>query len=49
LFAGAPDSNNQIAISVPIANELSDNNALLFTLKQIAGIGRNFDWKIIRY
>ncbi len=42
-----------IKISVPISNELTDTNALRFSVKQIApatgGTGRAFPWKVLKY
>jgi hypothetical protein len=36
---------------VPISNELTDTNALRFSLKQTipAGGGRNFPWKVLKH
>ena len=49
IFNNAQDEDNIIAISVPIANELTDATALKFTLKQTAGVSRVFKWKILKY
>jgi hypothetical protein len=48
-FAGAQPTDDLIKISVPIANELSDSGSLRFTLKQTAGTGRSFPWKVLSY
>lgn len=48
-FFGAPDPDDQIAISVAISNELTDPGSLRFTLKQVAGTGRSFPWKVLMY
>ena len=48
-FYGAPDTDGIIAVSVPIANDLLEANSLQFTMKQVAGTGRSFKWKILRY
>lgn len=48
-FEGAQPTDNQIAISVPISNELTDAGALRFTLKQTYGTGRSFPWKVLKY
>ena len=48
-FSGAQESNNLIAVSVPIANELTISNALKFTIKQTAGTYRAFYWKVLKY
>jgi hypothetical protein len=41
--------SGQIAVSVPIANELAEANALKFSLNQTAGVSRSFKWKILKY
>lgn len=50
---GAQPVDDMIKISVPISNELTDTNALRFSLKQIApatgGTGRAFPWKVLKY
>ena len=38
-----------VQISVPVSNELTDTNALRFSLKQVAGTGRSFPWKVLKY
>lgn len=52
-YSGAQDASTNelgpIKISVPISNELMDAGALRFTLKQIAGVGRSFPWKVLKY
>lgn len=48
-FYDAADADDEIAISVPIANELTDAGSLRFTLKQTAGTSRNFPWKVLSY
>lgn len=48
-FQGAQPADDLIKISVPISNELTDADALRFTLKQTAGTGREFPWKVLRY
>lgn len=49
IFNDAADTDDEIAISVPIANELTDSGSLRFTLKQTAGTGRAFPWKVLSY
>lgn len=39
----------EIKITLPVGNELTDAGALRFTLKQTAGTGRNFPWKVLKY
>ncbi len=41
--------NGLIWISIPISNELTDTNSLRFSLKQTAGTGRSFPWKVLKY
>lgn len=48
-FSDAQSTDSAIAISVPISNELTDAGALRFTLKQTAGTGRSFPWKVLKY
>lgn len=48
-FSGAQPVDDQIKISVPISNELLDAESLKFTLKQTAGTGRAFPWKVLKY
>lgn len=48
-WAGVQPADDLIKISVPISNELTDANSLRFSLKQIAGTGRAFPWKVLRY
>lgn len=42
-------TDEQIKISVPISNELTDTGALRFTIKQTSGTGRAFPWKVLKY
>lgn len=48
-YDGAQPTDDLIKISVPISNELTDTNALRFSLKQTHGTGRNFPWKVLKY
>ena len=48
-FQGAQPTDGLIAISVPISNELTDTNALRFSLKQTLGTSRNFPWKVLKH
>ncbi len=48
-YFGAQATDDKIKISVPISNELTDAGSLRFTLKQTAGTGRNYDWKVLKY
>ncbi len=48
-YDGAQPADDLIKISVPISNELTDTNALRFSLKQTFGTSRNFPWKVLKY
>lgn len=48
-YVDVQSSDDLIKISVPISNELTDAGALRFTLKQTAGTGRAFPWKVLKY
>lgn len=48
-YDGVQPADGMIKISVPISNELTDAGALRFSLKQIAGTGRAFPWKVLKY
>jgi len=42
-------TDDLIKISVPISNELTDTNALRFSLNQVQGSSRTFPWKVLKY
>lgn len=48
-FADAQATDDMIARSIPISNELTDAGALRFTLKQTVGTGRAYPWKVLKY
>jgi hypothetical protein len=48
-YEGAQATDDLIKISVPISNELTDTNALRFSLNQTKGTSRNFPWKVLKY
>lgn len=48
-YTDAQPADDLIKISVPISNELTDTNALRFSLKQTAGTGRSYPWKVLKY
>lgn len=48
-YADAQPADDLIKISVPISNELTDAGALRFTLLQVAGTGRVFPHKVLKY
>lgn len=47
LYSGAQPADDKIKISVPIPNELTDAGSIRATLKQTAGTGRAFPWKVL--
>lgn len=48
-YFGDQSVDDEVKISVPISNELTDAGSLRFTLKQTAGTGRAFPWKVLKY
>jgi hypothetical protein len=48
-FFGAALADDQIAVSLPISNELTDGQSLRFSLKQTFGTGRSFPWKVLKH
>lgn len=48
-FSGTQPTDGKILITDPIGNELTDANSLRFSLKQTAGTGRAFPWKVLTY
>jgi hypothetical protein len=42
-------TDDVIKASVPVGNDLTDAGSLRFTLKQTAGTGRAFPWKVLNY
>lgn len=48
-FYGAQPTDDLIKVSVPVSNELTDTNALRFSLKQTFGTGRSYPWKVLTY
>ncbi len=47
-YVDAPIADDQVAISVPVSNELTDSGSIRFTLKQTTGTNRNYDWKVLK-
>lgn len=45
-FTGVQPTDDQIQISVPVTNALTDAGSLRFTLKQTGGVSRTFDWSV---
>lgn len=48
-YQDAQPTDDLIKISVPVSNELTDANALRFSLKQTEGTSRSFPWKVLKY
>jgi hypothetical protein len=48
-YEGAQPVDDRIKISVPISNELTDTNALRFSITQTFGTARAYSWKVLRY
>lgn len=49
-YEGAQPTDDLIKISVPISNDLTDTNALRFSLTQSgAGTDKAFPWKVLKY
>lgn len=48
-FDSVQPVDDVIKISVPISNDLTDTNSLRFSIKQTAGTGRAFPWKVLKY
>lgn len=46
---GAQHASDNVKISVPVSNELTDSQALRFSLNQTTGSTRAFYWKILKY
>lgn len=49
-YEGLQYTDDKIKISVPISNELTDANALRFSIKQTEGTaGISLPWKVLKY
>lgn len=48
-YWGAQPADHLIKVFLPISNELTDSGALRFSLKQVAGTGRSFPWKVLKH
>lgn len=48
-FSGAQPTDGKILVTDPLGNDLTDVNSLRFSLKQTAGTGRSFPWKVLTY
>lgn len=48
-FFDAQPADGKIAVSEPLSNELTDTNALRFSIKQTRGTGRSIPWKVLKH
>ena len=48
MLAGAQPTDAMLYMSDTYVNDLSESNSLKFTLKQLYGTGRNYNWKIVQ-
>ena len=48
-FQGVQPTDDKIAKSLPVDNELTDTNSLRFSLTQDLGTSRDFPWKVLKY
>jgi hypothetical protein len=48
-YYGVQATDDQIKYSIPIANDLTDSNAVRFTYKQTFGTQRAIPWKVFQY
>lgn len=48
-YYGAQPTDDLIKVSVPVSNELTDTNAVRFSVKQTFGTGRNVPYKILQH
>lgn len=47
-YSGAQPADEAMAVSLPISNDLTDNGAVQFSLRQPTGVGRAPAWKVLR-
>lgn len=48
-YFGAPNGDNMIQISVPIGNDLTDADSVVFAITQTHGTLRAYPWKVVKY
>ena len=48
-YDGAQATDDLIKVSVPISNELTDTNAVRFSLTQTHGTSRNYPWVCLKH
>lgn len=49
MYDGTQPVDDRLKITLPIANELTDNGALRFSIEQTAGVSKSFDYKVMGY
>lgn len=51
VFCDAQPADRKVvfAFSEPVSNELTDTNAVRFSIKQTRGTGRDIPWKVLRH
>ena len=49
VFADAQPADGKVAISEPVSNELTDTNAVRFSIKQTQGTGRDIPWVVLKH
>lgn len=49
VYYGGQSADDLIKVSEPVSNELTDSQALRFSLKQTFGTGRSIVWKVLKH
>lgn len=49
VYVDAQSADDKISNSIPVSNELTDAGSVRCTLKQTAGTGRSFPWKVLKF
>jgi hypothetical protein len=49
VFIDAQPDDGKVAISEPVSNELTDTNAVRFSIKQTRGTGRSIPWVVLKH
>lgn len=48
-YFGVQHGDDMIKVSIPIGNDLTDADSVVFTLIQTHGTGRSYPWKVLKY
>lgn len=48
-YQGVQPTDDEIKVSIPIGNELTDSQALRFSINQTFGTARAYPWKVLQY